>query len=383
MAREPATRGLRDEASVGPDPRRARELRRLSELNYRVADGEPNIVGWPVFASTGREVVRVADLLVDAEAHEVVMLDLDLRRGDQHTLAPIRAAWIDQGARRVVLDARELEQSQGDELLPGLPRSGALSDDDVRRFNDGYVRAYGDRGVERDARWRLARGDEELHFGVEPRADLAPTHVRQDDVRPGAGHGIARAGGVGAAGASAAPPPVFDESRRIDRIMDEANALPPSAGGSASSGGERRVARVDDARALDDAQSISPRELDARVRIDEGGSVDERAPVGGVRYEGTDPVRHDYGRPDERYGAEYGTGRIGFDRVVSRHRREPDVAPHDAATHGTSGPSRIERDAADVARRLGDAADRPTDRGGDPLTGAQDTVRYRRYDDAR
>ncbi|MDF1505765.1 PRC-barrel domain-containing protein, partial [Roseisolibacter sp. H3M3-2] len=181
MARDHHTsRGMRDEASVGPDPRRARQLKRLSDLKFRVADGEPDIVGWTVFASTGRELGRVTDLLVDVEAREVVMLDIDLRRDDRHSLAPLRAAWIDHAAKRVVLDARELEAHTPDELLPGLPRSGAISDDDVTRFNDGYVRAYGDRGVDRDAEWHVRRGDEELHFGVAPRADLG-TAPRRDN----------------------------------------------------------------------------------------------------------------------------------------------------------------------------------------------------------
>jgi sporulation protein YlmC with PRC-barrel domain len=137
-----------------------------------VADGEPDIRGWTVYASTGRELGTVRDLLVDTDAGEVVMLDVDLRRGDRHTLAPIRAAWIDHATRRVVLDAREAERAlaggdaaaavpaaaTGDagpaddaDAVPALPRTGTLSDDEVRRFNDDYARAYGARGVERGA----------------------------------------------------------------------------------------------------------------------------------------------------------------------------------------------------------------------------------------
>ena len=120
MARDPVTRGLRDEADVGPDPRTARELKRLSELRYKVADGDPDIRGWRVYASTGRELGTVSDLLVDVEAGEVVMLDVDLRRNDRHTLAPIRAAWIDHATQRVVLDAREAERA----VALALHRSG-------------------------------------------------------------------------------------------------------------------------------------------------------------------------------------------------------------------------------------------------------------------
>ena len=106
MARAEESRGLRDEANVGPDPRRARELRPLRDLKWKVADGEPDIRGWSVFASTGRELGVVHDLLVDTEAGEVVMLDVDLKRDDRHTLAPMRAAWIDRATKRVEPAAR-------------------------------------------------------------------------------------------------------------------------------------------------------------------------------------------------------------------------------------------------------------------------------------
>src|SRR5436305_1831911 len=162
MARADESRGLRDEANVGPDPRRARELRPLKDLRWKVGDGEPDVRGWAVYASTGREVGVVDDLLIDTEAGVVVMLDVDLKRDDRHTLAPLRAAWIDRSTKRVVIDARELGAA---DMLPALPRTGALSDADVSRFNEEYVRAYGERGFERDHAYRLRRGDEELRFG--------------------------------------------------------------------------------------------------------------------------------------------------------------------------------------------------------------------------
>ena len=41
MARAEEARGLRDEANVGPDPRRAHELRPLKDLRWKVACGLP------------------------------------------------------------------------------------------------------------------------------------------------------------------------------------------------------------------------------------------------------------------------------------------------------------------------------------------------------
>jgi sporulation protein YlmC with PRC-barrel domain len=346
MARGEESRGLRDEANVGPDPRQARELRRMSELgNWRVVDGEPDIRDWPVYASTGREVGIVDDLLVDVEAGEVVMLDVDLKRDDRHTLAPLRAAWIDRATRRVVLDAREVERAVDAvgmaDVLPALPRHGALSDDDVRRFNDDYERAYGARGVDAARDYRLRRGDEEIRFGLQPRADLparaderaaeraearaeeravaraeeradarvaeriaehdeGPRRLLSPDERP---HGdplrevIPRADAMGPTAhtpvppVAAAPPDpatraaageaTLDESRRINETLAD---LPE----------ETLVER--------EGRDIEPRELDGRVRIDEGGTVDEATPVAGVRYDTPNYPHHDY-EDDPEYDA--------------------------------------------------------------------------------
>jgi sporulation protein YlmC with PRC-barrel domain len=380
MARGDDSRGLRDEANVGPDPRRARELRRMSELGrWKVADGEPDISGWPVYASTGRELGVVDDLLVDTEAGEVVMLDVDLKRDDRHTLAPLRAAWIDRGSKRVVLDAREVARAEGvaadsltdtSDALPALPRHGALTDDEVRRFNDDYVRAYGRRGVDDDRDYRLRRGDEEIRFGLQPRADLPParpTHADEgprrllsQDERP---HGDplrpivpGAAGGGGAA---------FDESREINRTLADlgperrahAAATPAPAPGSQAGAPvtdrrdfDRTGDRDAELDALPDSEAIEPRELDGRVRIDEGGTVDDETPVSGVRYDTPNYPRHDY-----ELAPEYDST-----RVVSRH-------PADRAAE------RVEEDAADVARRLGESADR--------RVSEDRRVRYRTYPD--
>ena len=126
MADRKPNRGMRDEAGVGPNPRDARRLNAMRELrDYKLVDGEPDIRGWNVFTATGRELGEVEDLLVDTELGEVVMLDIDLKRDDRHTLAPIKAAWIDRDTRRVVLNTTMF----------------AMSDDtsDVRAMSDVEV----------------------------------------------------------------------------------------------------------------------------------------------------------------------------------------------------------------------------------------------------
>jgi sporulation protein YlmC with PRC-barrel domain len=112
-----------DEAGVGPDPRQVRHLTPLRELRrFRLAKGEPDIRGWSVFTSNGRDVGRVADLLVDTTIGEAVLLDVAVTGSGQRVTAPIRAAWIDRPTKRVILDSAELS---GERESPLLGRTGA------------------------------------------------------------------------------------------------------------------------------------------------------------------------------------------------------------------------------------------------------------------
>ena len=72
MAKPAPSRGLRDEMNVGPDPRDARQLTPLRDLGkFQIAEGEPDVRGWTVYTSTGREIGRVHELLVDTDARQV------------------------------------------------------------------------------------------------------------------------------------------------------------------------------------------------------------------------------------------------------------------------------------------------------------------------
>jgi hypothetical protein len=149
MADRGTRRGLRDEAGVGPNPSDARRLVPLRELDdYKVAEGEPDIRGWNVYTATGREIGDIEDLLVDVEMGEVVMVDVDLKRDDRHTLAPIKAAWIDRPNRRVVLNTTMFDV---DDTIPSIRRRGEpMESESVRHFNERYERAYGADGWDRD-----------------------------------------------------------------------------------------------------------------------------------------------------------------------------------------------------------------------------------------
>ena len=220
------SRGMRDEANVGPDPRQARNLIPMRELkNFKVADGEPDIRGWHVFSSTGRELGIVQDLLVDTSANEVVMLDVDLRRNDRHTLAPIRAAWIDRRYQRVVIDSKALD---ADDTVPALPRRGTVSDDEVRTFDERYQRAYGERGYEADREYRIRRERDELRFG-----------------RRSANLGAAAAGTAAAGAANVARKADAADRRTFDRDRSDRDA---------------------EARTLPASGAVEPDTLDAQTR---------------------------------------------------------------------------------------------------------------------
>ena len=158
-----ASRGMRDEAGVGPNPHDARRLVPLRDLrDYKVVDGEPDIRGWNVWTATGRELGEIEDLLVDTDMGEVVMVDIDLKRDDRHTLAPIKAAWIDRDNRRVVLNTSMFNV---DDDIPALDRrADRIEQDSARRFNERYERAYGADGWDRDRDISIRRANEDFRI---------------------------------------------------------------------------------------------------------------------------------------------------------------------------------------------------------------------------
>jgi hypothetical protein len=113
----------RDAAGIGPHARPGVQLVSLRELDhFHVAEGDADVRGWEVRTVGGRELGKVADLLVDPTANEVVMLDVDLHGTDRHTLAPVRAAQLDRTRRVVTLDSADLQDAQA---VPSLRRNVA------------------------------------------------------------------------------------------------------------------------------------------------------------------------------------------------------------------------------------------------------------------
>ncbi len=147
-------RHARDAAGVGPYAREREQLVPLSTLDsWSVSDGEPDIRGWEIRTVSGRQLGSVHDLLIDAKAGEVVMLDIDLPGSDKHTFVPIRVAQIDRERRIVLMDSADLPQTN-------IARADALPPPAVEQ-SAGTIR-YPDREVirERAVADEVARADE-------------------------------------------------------------------------------------------------------------------------------------------------------------------------------------------------------------------------------
>ena len=173
----------RDAAGVGPYAGEREKLVAMSSLDsWTVSEGEPDIRGWEVRTVSGRELGTVRDLLVDADAGEVVLLDIDLPGTDRHTFVPIRLVQIDRTKRVLLMDSADLPEA-------GVSR-GSKSVAADRRADVGTV--------------RYPRSDRQ--------ADMAPSRVA--DAMLAASHS-------GAAMVDPASERRRNERRRIERVNSE------------------------------------------------------------------------------------------------------------------------------------------------------------------
>jgi hypothetical protein len=163
----------RDAAGIGPYARERETLVPMSSLDsWTVSEGEPDIRGWEVRTVSGRQLGTVADLLVDADAGEVVLLDVDLPGTDNHTFVPIRLVQIDRTRRLVLMDSADLPES-------GMTRGskGVVAD---RRADVGTVRyPRSDRQVEM-ARPSMADSMPAAHSSAVPLNDSAGERRRNE-----------------------------------------------------------------------------------------------------------------------------------------------------------------------------------------------------------
>ena len=146
----------RDAAGVGPYARDAERLVRLSDLGkWDVAEGEPDIRSWEVRTIGGRELGKITELLVDPDAGEVVMLDVDLSGSDRRALVPLRIVEIDRHARVVRMDSGDLTVSADADFADSaaIANAGDETEAVARTWADSgrvrYQARDGERVVER------------------------------------------------------------------------------------------------------------------------------------------------------------------------------------------------------------------------------------------
>jgi hypothetical protein len=130
-----------DAAGIGPYARERERLVPLGDMRgWNVVDGESDIRSWEVRTLSGKVLGNVRELLVDADAGEVVMIDVDLAGSDRHAYLPIRLAEIDRARRIVRADSGDLEVLHGKEPTEGEKRvSSAATQTKSVRYADGAV----------------------------------------------------------------------------------------------------------------------------------------------------------------------------------------------------------------------------------------------------
>ncbi|MFA6083096.1 PRC-barrel domain-containing protein [Mucilaginibacter sp.] len=90
-------------------------LEELSESNFEIVDGQPNIQGWDIESSKGVKIGEVDDLLFDPESRKVryIVLDTennDLDLEDGHVLIPIGVAELNEKDDTVLIPNITVEQ---------------------------------------------------------------------------------------------------------------------------------------------------------------------------------------------------------------------------------------------------------------------------------
>ena len=251
------------------DPRAAHDrtaadtTRRLVPLSdadgYHVADGEPDLVGWDVQTSAGRDVGKVKDLIVDLAAMKVRYLDVELDgkavgiEDDRRVLVPIGTARLDDDNDDVIIretaaelrtmppfDPKSFTREWEDGLhswygsLEGSTAAtgsgGGRSDHEERLFQDDGFWGKRRKGTE-----YLTRSEEELAVGKRPvqagsvdvRKRVETEHVRENvpvmreevtvERRPvNAGSGGATSGGTARGEAK-----ITDDEIRVPLMAEE------------------------------------------------------------------------------------------------------------------------------------------------------------------
>lgn len=144
MAKKQHRPGAKDAAGIGPYARERERLVPMSRLKgWNVQKGEADIRSWEVRTVSGRVLGHVRDLLVDPNAGEVVMIDVDLAGTDRHASIPLRVVELDRTRRVVRADSSDMQGSESHDA-----ERDHVGDEEASRLDARDVR-YADSSSER------------------------------------------------------------------------------------------------------------------------------------------------------------------------------------------------------------------------------------------
>ena len=167
MAKKPV-RSSRDAAGIGPYAREREHLVPMSRMKgWNVQKGEADIRSWEVRTVSGKVLGTVRELLVDAKAGEVVMIDVDLAGTDRHAYVPLRVVEVDRAQRVVRADSSDLLEDDGS--------AGArLTDAELATVRDHSVAARGDLYDEIEEQDEMRRADRPADLPAERVVERRP-----------------------------------------------------------------------------------------------------------------------------------------------------------------------------------------------------------------
>jgi len=119
-------------------------LRRLSALPaFRVAEGEPDIRGWPLVSRDGAHIGDVRDLIVDTDGEQVRYVVVTRTVDAAETALPIGYVTLKERAVHTTLSADELMELPpvtGDELVRADEKKLRVALDNLLRGQKAYYR---------------------------------------------------------------------------------------------------------------------------------------------------------------------------------------------------------------------------------------------------
>ena len=100
-------------------------LVRLSRVTYRLADDQPDAMGWKVADVEGVDFGTVSDLLADATTGQIVFAAITCGDTGRTALVPVEGMYLDEIRTRLIIPVRQSDITGGpdfnDEVVDVMP----------------------------------------------------------------------------------------------------------------------------------------------------------------------------------------------------------------------------------------------------------------------